>query len=53
MSNTPLSIEEIMEYIFINPELSWEQQLRGLKLLEQERLEEGVSVSQWGHHVAV
>jgi hypothetical protein len=50
MSNTPLSIEEILDWLFVNPSLSWSQQLAGLKELEQERIEEGVSISHWGHH---
>lgn len=51
--NSYLTVAEIMEWLYQHPELSWDEQIRGLTELENEHKAEGVSVSQWGHHVEV
>lgn len=50
MANTHLTIEEIMEWLYVNPHLGWQEQLRQLTALEEERKNEGTSVSHWGKH---
>jgi hypothetical protein len=44
-----LTTEEIMEWLFVHPELSWDDQIKALLAIEREmNAKEPNSVSHWG-----